>query len=150
LKKRFFLMFLPVLLFSKNLGVEVGFSPDSFNKKFLDVFYEKDTPIKNLPTYTTLALGGWNGKYGSGFAAVGEGIKFGDKLFIKCDISLCYITHTTPHLSTHYQFKDRIRVGYNFNENYSLLFGFIHFSNGGIKKPNSGENFFVMWLTKKF
>ena len=148
--KNVLLVLLPIILFSKNIGIETGFSKDNFGDKFLDVYYEKNTPIKSLPTYTTFAVGGWNGEYDSAFASVGEGIKFGDKLFVKLDISLCFITHITKHLSTHEQFKDRIRFGYKFDNNYSFTVGFIHFSNGGIKKPNTGENFFIIGIVKNF
>jgi len=149
-RKKLFFVLLPVMLLSNNFGIETGFNKHNFKRNFFDVYYEINTPIKNLPTYTTFAVGGWEGDYGSGFAAVGEGLKFGDKLFAKLDISLCFITHTTKHLSTHYQFKDRVRVGYKFDNNYSFTIGFVHFSNGGIKKPNTGENFFILGLIKNF
>jgi len=149
-RKKIFLVLLPAILLSENIGIEIGFYKNSFTRNFFDVNYEIKTPVKNLPIYTTYAFGGWEGELGSGFVAAGKGIEYGDKLFVKLDISICYITHTTKHLSTHYQFKDRVRVGYRFDDNYSFTVGFVHFSNGGIKKPNTGENFFIIGLIKNF
>jgi len=148
-RKVIFILF-PIILFSKSLGIEAGVCKYSIKRNFFDVLYEKNTPIKNLPTYTTLAIGGWENKYGSDFIALGEGVTIGNKFLIKMDISLCYITNTTKHLSTHFEFKDRIRFGYKLNKIYSFFIGWIHFSNGGIKEPNTGENFIIMCLMRNF
>ncbi|HJW56065.1 MAG TPA: acyloxyacyl hydrolase [Burkholderiaceae bacterium] len=47
-------------------------------------------------------------------------------------------------LSTAFEFGDHIGVGYVFSNNLDLTLKAQHFSNGGIKEPNSGVNFLVL------
>ncbi|GAB2846828.1 acyloxyacyl hydrolase [Pseudoduganella ginsengisoli] len=53
-------------------------------------------------------------------------------------------------LSTDFQFGDHVGVGYVFNRNWEVTAKYQHFSNGGIKKPNSGVDFGVVRLTYRF
>jgi lipid A 3-O-deacylase len=53
-------------------------------------------------------------------------------------------------LSTAYQFGDHIGVGYVFNKNWEVALKMQHFSNGGIKKPNSGVDYGVLKLAYRF
>ena len=47
------------------------------------------------------------------------------------------------NISTHYQFEDRLGIGYEFGRNYRyrVALRYFHYSNGGIKKPNPGLDF---------
>jgi lipid A 3-O-deacylase len=47
-------------------------------------------------------------------------------------------------LSTAFQFGDHLGVGYVFGNKWDVGLKFQHFSNGGIKKPNSGVDFVVL------
>lgn len=47
-------------------------------------------------------------------------------------------------LSTAFQFGDHIGVGYVFDNKWDIALKAQHFSNGGIKKPNSGVDFLVL------
>lgn len=49
-------------------------------------------------------------------------------------------------LSTDFQFGSRIGVGYVFQNNWEFGLSVQHFSNGGIKEPNSGVNFAAVRL----
>jgi hypothetical protein len=53
-------------------------------------------------------------------------------------------------LSTAFQFGDHIGVGYVFNKNWEVALKMQHFSNGGIKKPNSGVDYGVVKLAYRF
>ena len=53
-------------------------------------------------------------------------------------------TTTAIAMSTAFEFADHIGVGYVFNNNFDLGLRLQHYSNAGIKKPNSGENFVVL------
>lgn len=53
-------------------------------------------------------------------------------------------------LSTKFEFGDHLGVGYVFNNNVDIGLKVQHFSNGGIKKPNSGVNFAVVGLKYQF
>jgi lipid A 3-O-deacylase len=53
-------------------------------------------------------------------------------------------------LSTRFQFGDHIGVGYVFQNKLDLGVKFQHFSNGGIKSPNSGVNFAVVRVSYPF
>jgi lipid A 3-O-deacylase len=53
-------------------------------------------------------------------------------------------------LSTHYQFGDHLGVGYVFSNNLDLNLRVQHFSNAGIKEPNSGVNFAIIRISSLF
>lgn len=53
-------------------------------------------------------------------------------------------------LSTRFQFGDRIGAGYVFRNKLDLGLMVEHFSNGGVKQPNSGVNFAVVRLRYHF
>jgi len=53
-------------------------------------------------------------------------------------------------LSTAFQFGDHIGVGYVFNKNWEVALKMQHFSNGSIKKPNSGVDYGVLKLAYRF
>lgn len=53
-------------------------------------------------------------------------------------------------LSTRFQFNDQLGVGYVFSNGWDAAVKFEHFSNGGIKKPNSGVNFLLFRLARQF
>ena len=61
-------------------------------------------------------------------------------------IGLSLLDDTTfagKNVSTHYQFEDRLGLGYEFGEDhkYRLALRYFHYSNGGVKKPNPGLDF---------
>jgi lipid A 3-O-deacylase len=53
-------------------------------------------------------------------------------------------------LSTRFQFGDHVGVGYVFGNNFDLGLKIQHFSNGSIKKPNSGVDFAVIQIRHQF
>jgi lipid A 3-O-deacylase len=53
-------------------------------------------------------------------------------------------------LSTAFQFGDHIGVGYVFANGWDASLKVQHFSNGGIKRPNSGANFLVLRVARPF
>lgn len=53
-------------------------------------------------------------------------------------------------LSTAFQFADHIGAGYVFDNKWDIGLKIQHYSNGGIKKPNSGVNLLVVKATYRF
>ncbi|MGZ3181291.1 MAG: acyloxyacyl hydrolase [Telluria sp.] len=53
-------------------------------------------------------------------------------------------------LSTAYEFGDHIGLGYVFDNNMEVGFKIQHYSNGGIKHPNSGVNTVVLKVATHF
>ncbi|MES2017425.1 MAG: acyloxyacyl hydrolase [Pseudomonadota bacterium] len=54
------------------------------------------------------------------------------------------------YLSTAFQFNDHIGFGYVLATGWDIGVKFDHFSNGGIKKPNSGVNFMLIKVARQF
>lgn len=54
------------------------------------------------------------------------------------------------HFSTKFEFGDHIGIGYVFTSKWDVALKVQHFSNGGIKKPNSGANFAVLKAGYRF
>ena len=54
------------------------------------------------------------------------------------------------YLSTAFQFNDQLGAGYVFDRGWDLGVKLEHFSNGGIKKPNSGVNLVLLRLARQF
>lgn len=147
--KKIYLILLPFILLAKDICIEIGSSTRDIDKNYVNIFYEIKTPIRNLPTYTNFSVGGWEGKNSSHFISITEGIKYGDIFYTKIEIGISFLSDTTKNLSTSFQFKDKISLGYRFND-LSISINYIHFSNGGIKKPNRGENFIAIGFAKTF
>lgn len=53
-------------------------------------------------------------------------------------------------LSTSFQFNDRLGFGYVNKEGWDVGIRLEHFSNGGIKRPNSGVNFLILNVARQF
>lgn len=53
-------------------------------------------------------------------------------------------------LSTAFQFGDHVGVGYVFPSGWDAAVKVQHFSNGSIKRPNSGANFLVLRVARPF
>jgi len=53
-------------------------------------------------------------------------------------------------LSTAFQFGDHIGAGYVFANQWEVGMKIQHFSNGSIKKPNSGANFLLVKVSRPF
>jgi lipid A 3-O-deacylase len=54
------------------------------------------------------------------------------------------------YLSTHFQFGDHVGAGYILGNGWDLGLKLQHFSNGGIKTPNTGVNFVVFKAARAF
>ena len=52
--------------------------------------------------------------------------------------------------STHFQFGDHIGIGYVTNNGWDLALKAQHYSNGAVKHPNPGVNFFVLKAAYSF
>ena len=53
-------------------------------------------------------------------------------------------------LSTAFQFGDHVGLGYVFNNKLDIGVKYQHYSNGGIKNPNSGVNFAILKASYRF
>ena len=74
------------------------------------------------------------------FAEGGFGVHYLSKLY----------NNDGYRLSTHFQFGDHVGLGYVFRNNWALGMNIQHFSNGGIKAPNSGVNFIEVKVSQRF
>lgn len=68
------------------------------------------------------------------------------RLYGEFGIGVSFIDDTRfagKNVSTHYQFEDRIGIGYEFGKDlrYKIALRYFHYSNGGLKKPNPGLDF---------
>ncbi|MFC3093959.1 acyloxyacyl hydrolase [Alteromonas sediminis] len=56
------------------------------------------------------------------------------------------------NVSTHYQFEDRLGIGYRFGEqlSHSLALRYFHYSNAGFKRPNPGLDFISFSYSKAY
>ncbi|MBS1187058.1 MAG: hypothetical protein H6R04_1076 [Burkholderiaceae bacterium] len=74
--------------------------------------------------------------------------------YAEAGIGAHLMSHTSDNagnqLSTAFQFGDHLGVGYVFGNGLDLGLKLQHFSNGGIKKPNTGANFAIMRASYAF
>jgi hypothetical protein len=54
------------------------------------------------------------------------------------------------HLSTAFEFADHVGVGYVLDNKWDVSARIQHYSNGGIKHPNSGVNWLVLRVARPF
>jgi len=147
--KKIYLLLLPIFLFAYELSFDIGGEKDKLSDNFLSINLSKQTPMFNLPTYTSLSIGGWEGEKDNSFIFINEGAVFGKNIYLKLQIGAGLISKTTKKLSTNFQFTEKIGAGIVYKK---IDFGinFIHISNGGIKKPNGGKNFITLEISKRF
>ncbi|WP_281951309.1 acyloxyacyl hydrolase [Nitrosophilus kaiyonis] len=145
---RFLLIFIPLFLFADSFFLDIAKDTDS-NNKYFALGISKNTPIYSLPTYTSIDVGGWGSNESLSFVSINEGIKYGDRLFLKAQIGLSLISNTTKNLSTTLEFSEKVSIGTYIGKNSLSLF-FRHFSNANIKKPNGGESFIGLSFLTNF
>jgi hypothetical protein len=61
-----------------------------------------------------------------------------------------YYDNDGNKMSTRFEFGDHIGLGYVFDNGVDFSMKIQHFSNGGIKKPNTGANFVVAKIAMPF
>ena len=75
-------------------------------------------------------------------------------LYAEAGIGVHVLSHlynnADKRLSTAFQFGDHVGIGYVFSNNLDLSLRFEHFSNAGIKQPNTGVNFGVVRASYRF
>jgi len=54
-------------------------------------------------------------------------------------------------ISTHFQFEDRLGLGYRFGQSrqYAVTLRYFHYSNGGLKSPNPGYDYISLSFSKR-
>ncbi|MBT5323627.1 MAG: acyloxyacyl hydrolase [Campylobacteraceae bacterium] len=80
------------------------------------LMYSFDTDFKNITPYIQFGIGG------------------------------CYLADSVvggKDVSTHFQFEDRIGIGFK-TEDYRIDLNFFHYSNADIEKPNPGVDFYML------
>ncbi len=110
--------------------------------------YTKDLE-KNYST--RLNVGMWTddqfGHKGSMFMSIAVGRTFGDKekFHVKIYVGVGFISHPDVILSTPLQFTEEFIIGYG-----SVVIIFAHWSNGGIKHPNTGRDYPMVGYSLEF
>ncbi|MES3025395.1 MAG: acyloxyacyl hydrolase [Pseudomonadota bacterium] len=61
-----------------------------------------------------------------------------------------YYDNDGNKLSTRFQFGDQIGLGYVFSNKWDAGLKLQHFSNGSLKRPNNGVNFFLVKVSRPF
>lgn len=54
------------------------------------------------------------------------------------------------NVSTHYQFEDRLGLQWHLSTAHSVYLRYMHYSNGGVKKPNPGLDFIAVGYSQRF
>ena len=76
--------------------------------------------------------------------------------YIEYGVGGAYVPHmqvtNTRYFSTHFQFANRVEIGYRFGSQHENELGlqFLHYSNANIKKPNPGADFINLRYTRRF
>lgn len=119
--------------------------------------WQREYGIGTVTGYTEVDLGRWRTRDRSadeGFTQFGVSpvlrlypASIGQGWFAEAGIGANWISsrycNESREFSTTFNFGDRIAVGRRFgpNQAHEISLGIEHFSNGGIREPNPGENF---------
>jgi hypothetical protein len=75
-------------------------------------------------------------------------------LYVEAGIGANLMSHTYHNggnrLSTAFQFGDHVGIGYVMRNKWELGLKYQHFSNGSIKRPNTGVDFVVAKVSYRF
>jgi len=111
--------------------------------------------------YYELSINYWKGKtnhnktnYGVALSPVfGYYFDLGEiKPYVEAGIGVSLFKHTfidNRNISSHFLFEDRIGAGVRV-KNFDFSFRYMHYSNAGIVKPNSGIDIFIGSISYKF
>lgn len=122
---------------------------------------------RHLGAYWDLQLGQWRGRSYQGVAGQHQNIsdlgvtpvlrwQADERLgwYLEGGIGVHFLSRLYDndgnHLSTRFQFGDHLGGGYVLANGWDLGLKFQHFSNAGIKEPNSGVNFVVFRVAHAF
>jgi lipid A 3-O-deacylase len=174
MRSRYLLVLLFVLFISTEssaldgISLGIGKSRDSINiyhlgfqKQFGHSWLKSE--VGSLSGYHELSLNYWEHSdesiqqvaYSPVFAY--ESTAFGSGIFpyLEGGIGVSYISEKMikgRNMSSHFQFEDRIGMGVRVGEDrkHDLNFGYLHYSNAGIKQPNDGIDIFILSYTYSF
>ena len=148
-----------------DLSVGYGTSSEHFDiyrlsiKKDLNkYFFEKK--YKYLPKYYETSLGYWKGQNSSNLYSVSFTpvfryifVKYYDvKPYLEAGIGGTYITKTKieqENFGTHFQFENIIGIGFKLYD-FDISYRYMHYSNAGIDKHNSGADVNVISISYRF
>ena len=151
-------------------GAGVGVGDERIKKISLIAGWDREQPLWqgekwHLSLRHEVELGLWRSPHAS------DGVEFGyspvlrmvrplsphtNRLFVEASVGLRVIssTHMAPstRLSTAFQFSDMLGVGYQWGagQRTTVCVRVVHLSNGGIKTPNRGLNFGLLYLQRTF
>ena len=157
-------------LLAKDWGVTAGYGTDSTNKVGIIAGWDREQPLWqgekwHLGLRHEVELGFWDAKYGNdivefGYSPVLRMIRplgdHGKRLFVEGSIGVRLISDTSlssdTNMSTAFQFSDMLGVGYQWGPKQLNTVGLrgVHISNAGIKKPNDGVEFGLLYYQRKF
>jgi lipid A 3-O-deacylase len=140
-------------------GSTVDIARLGIQKDFESVIYSNET--FNLKGFHELGLNYWNGNR-KNISAVSYSPVFvvdfnqyttqGYKPYVDFGIGIAFLSDTlidSKNMSSSFQFEDRISLGIT-KDNIDMYIRYMHYSNGGIKKPNDGINMGLIGFNYRF
>lgn len=122
--------------------------------------YLFDKNYKYLPSYYETSIGYWNGKDSSGLSSLSftpmfryNPIKFYDVVpYIEAGIGATYISKTkirSENFGIHFQFENVVGLGFRYKD-FDVSYRYMHYSNAGLSRYNSGMDFNLVTISYRF
>jgi len=134
------------------LAVGIGGGVHRSRGDFGALLYQIDaSPLFSLDSRVEFSFASWNGKQDNDAFGLARSLRWSwdGKSYLSASLGLAYVSRTTEHLGGHGQFTLRTALGRRFDK-YDLSLATYHYSNGGTRHPNQGENFLVLGLGREF
>jgi len=140
-------------------GSTVDIARLGLQKDFQSVIYSNDT--FNIKGFHELGLNYWNGNNRNISAISYSPVflldfnKFATKdykPYVDFGIGIAFLSDTlidNKNMSSSFQFEDRLSIGIT-RDNIDMYVRYMHYSNGGIKKPNDGINMGLVGINYRF
>jgi len=104
-------------------------------------FENRPGAVQNITAFGITPVFRWQSDTGSGlYGEAGIGLRYLSDLY----------DNNGRQLSTNFEFSSQLGAGYAFPGHWDIGLLFQHFSNGGIRHPNSGVNFGVVRVRYRF
>lgn len=173
---RFFIMLILLIFCSLNINAKdrndvnnlaLGYGSSS---EHIEIFrislqndlnkYIFDNNYKYLPSYYETSIGYWKGKNNASLNSFSftpifryRPAKFFDvEPYLEAGVGATYISKTkieSENFGIHFQFEDIVGIGFRF-KNFDLSYRYMHYSNAGLSKYNSGVDFNVISISYRF
>lgn len=133
-----------------NLEVAAGINGSRSSRLVLLSVAREAGTLMGLPSYQTLDLGGWDGRYDAAVAGVAQGLRLpAGRTLVEFSLGGGYVSQTSDRLATAFEFYEQLTLRREII-GIDMAVSYRHWSNAGLRQPNRGMDFVGFVVTRRW